>query len=441
MRSWLFLAALALAADAAEEWCASSTEIAGAEKMHRGTYNSFSLYVAAPGLLEGCYPFHKHVSGNDGLWLLQFATNEKFDEMKRKLAGMQNVVKVILEDRQAVITGGGDALPAALGVDACGGEKGMDVIPLPRSAVKKASKTLSQDFFKRGEQPHNPAIQAAVDAMAPERIIAVIHLLSQYNTRNSYSDELVQAATWLERMYTTYNFTVERMSFRGDMAPNVVATKLGKTHPEKVIVVGAHLDSRATDVNSKTQRAPGADDNASGCSALLAIAEIIFERNLEFDYTIKFCAFSGEEQGLLGSAALAKTWSDADMDIVAMFNADMLGWSLPNKPITLGFKDSSVNIELTEEIRALVPQYVTGLNTEYSHSCCSDYLSFYNEGFAAVGFFENDATASAYPHYHTSTDLQMYLDSVQLHLHTQALAATVLTYAGMASTSRNASVQ
>jgi Zn-dependent M28 family amino/carboxypeptidase len=41
---------------------------------------------------------------------------------------------------------------------------------------------------------------------------------------------------------------------------------------------------------------------------------------------IRMCFFTGEEQGLLGSRALASLWSEQGHNIVAMVNADMLGY-------------------------------------------------------------------------------------------------------------------
>jgi Zn-dependent M28 family amino/carboxypeptidase len=50
----------------------------------------------------------------------------------------------------------------------------------------------------------------------------------------------------------------------------------------------------------------GANDNGSGTGALLQIAKIIFENKLTFAYTVVLTAFSGEEQGLYGSAYAAQ---------------------------------------------------------------------------------------------------------------------------------------
>jgi Zn-dependent M28 family amino/carboxypeptidase len=100
---------------------------------------------------------------------------------------------------------------------------------------------------------------------------------------------------------------------------------------------------------------------------------------------------------------------------------------LPLKKVTLGFKDKSVTPELVTLAKALTSIYVPNLPTADSSSCCSDYLSFWENGFPSVGFFENGEAASNYPNYHTSQDLLDSVNTEQLAMETQAVIATVLT--------------
>lgn len=69
---------------------------------------------------------------------------------------------------------------------------------------------------------------------------------------------------------------------------------------------------------------------------LLEMARAITNTRVSFEYTLRICFFSGEEQGLLGSRAYARQLADDNVDVIAMFNADMLGWRLPDKQITVG---------------------------------------------------------------------------------------------------------
>ena len=82
---------------------------------------------------------------------------------------------------------------------------------------------------------------------------------------------------------------------------NVVGTIEGLCYPGRQFLLTGHYDDESEDPYNW---APGADDNASGVGGLLAAASILKEYQLT--HTVKFVAFSGEEQGLLGSAAYAE---------------------------------------------------------------------------------------------------------------------------------------
>jgi hypothetical protein len=106
---------------------------------------------------------------------------------------------------------------------------------------------------------------------------------------------------------------------------NVVATLHG-TNPDaddRVYVVGAHYDSRVTDVLNGVSDAPGANDDGSGTSAVLELARVFAPHPTES--TIVFVAYAGEEQGLLGSDHLAQVAKDAGWNIQGVLNMDIIG--------------------------------------------------------------------------------------------------------------------
>ena len=70
------------------------------------------------------------------------------------------------------------------------------------------------------------------------------------------------------------------------------------------VIIGAHYDSRGS---FGSLRAPGGNDDGSGVIALLSIARVLNRRpRLKFRSNVEIVAFSGEEQGLLGSRAYAR---------------------------------------------------------------------------------------------------------------------------------------
>jgi Peptidase family M28/Fibronectin type III domain len=106
---------------------------------------------------------------------------------------------------------------------------------------------------------------------------------------------------------------------------NVVATLRGTdaTAADRVYVVGAHYDSRVSDVMNATADAPGANDDGSGTAAVIELARVFAKRPT--DSTIVFVAFAGEEQGLYGSDHFAQLADNNDWNIQGVLNMDIIG--------------------------------------------------------------------------------------------------------------------
>lgn len=199
---------------------------------------------------------------------------------------------------------------------------------------------------------------------------------------------------------------------------NVVAVLPG-TDPKlarEVVVVGAHMDhlglGGASSLSDSKRPAihHGADDNASGTSALIEIASILSSPVNRPKRTVVFIAFSGEELGLLGSVHYVKNPVFPIADTVAMINLDMVGrlrdksrlsiigvktspgWEALVSPLV---KSSSLNVVLEDSTsggsdhqpfqNAKVPVnfFFTGLHSDYHRpSDTSDKIDF--AGIASV---------------------------------------------------------
>jgi hypothetical protein len=99
---------------------------------------------------------------------------------------------------------------------------------------------------------------------------------------------------------------------------NIIGILDGKTKPNEAIIISAHYDHVSGDFEIYN----GANDNASGVAALLALVDY-YSKAGNNARSIIFCAFSGEEMGLLGSEAFAKLVDEEQ--VVAMINMDMVG--------------------------------------------------------------------------------------------------------------------
>ena len=98
---------------------------------------------------------------------------------------------------------------------------------------------------------------------------------------------------------------------------NLIAeTKTGRT--DRVVVVGAHLDSVAA--------GPGINDNGSGSSTILEIAQEMSELGIEPVNQVRFAWWGAEEGGLFGSQFYVDQLSKSEVkDIAVNLNFDMVG--------------------------------------------------------------------------------------------------------------------
>jgi hypothetical protein len=99
---------------------------------------------------------------------------------------------------------------------------------------------------------------------------------------------------------------------------NIIGILDGKSKPAEAIIISAHYDHVPSDLSVYN----GANDNASGVAALMALVDYYAKAGTN-ERSIIFCAFSGEEMGLLGSDAFSKLVDEEQ--VVAMINMDMVG--------------------------------------------------------------------------------------------------------------------
>ncbi|MBC3941594.1 M20/M25/M40 family metallo-hydrolase [Sphingomonas albertensis] len=183
---------------------------------------------------------------------------------------------------------------------------------------------------------------ARLPAPSATRLKADVTAMVGFGTRHTASTTtdpkrgIGAARTWAAQRFTEIGatcggcITVERIArtFTGPRAPTgvVVEDVLGiqkGRDPNRVVIVGAHIDSRVTDVMNVTSDAPGANDNASGVALVLEAARLLSQR--QFDATIVYAVFSGEEQGLWGAELLADTAKARGWKVSAMLNNDIVG--------------------------------------------------------------------------------------------------------------------
>ena len=149
------------------------------------------------------------------------------------------------------------------------------------------------------------------------------------------------AADYIAQQFRSYGLEVEfdpflhrRRAVEGDLLGeyvmrNVVATLPGKgPNRDRMFLMTAHYDSISSKTagwqqNWQTLSAPGASDNASGVAEILETARILSQH--DFDFTIKFIAFSGEELFLFGSRHYRDLVVQRGDKVAGVLNFDLLG--------------------------------------------------------------------------------------------------------------------
>ncbi|WP_297099599.1 M28 family peptidase [uncultured Draconibacterium sp.] len=184
---------------------------------------------------------------------------------------------------------------------------------------------------------------------------------------------------------------------------NVIAMLPGndETLKDEYVVVGAHFDhlgmggpgsgSRAIDTVAVHN---GADDNASGVSAVIQLAEKLAGEKSN-KRSVIFVAFGAEEMGLLGSKEFTMKPPVETDKMVAMFNFDMIGRLKDDNSVSIG---GTKTAEETEDLlNELNPDFTLAFTGEGIGP--SDHASFYLQDIPVIYI-----STGAHPDYHTPLD-------------------------------------
>ena len=188
------------------------------------------------------------------------------------------------------------------------------------------------------------------------------------------------------------------------MAPalNVLGMVKG-TDPAKqneYIIIGAHFDHLGWGADNsmyhgiKPMIHYGADDNASGTSALIELAAEINARPLKRN--VIFIAFNGEELGTLGSSFYVKNPLVPLEQTIAMVNIDMAGRMKDNKLFIFGTGTSSGFSQMVDSLGVLDTLTIVKNSEGYG---ASDHSPFYGAGLPVLFMF-----TGAHTDYHTPGD-------------------------------------
>jgi hypothetical protein len=252
--------------------------------------------------------------------------------------------------------------------------------------------------------------------------------LTGFGPRYTGTSACEAAAEYLYNQFENMGLAVRYHHWNngGYTSDNVEATLNGTDDSsDDIYIICGHYDTVAP--------SPGADDDGSGVVAVLTAAYIMSQ--YQFNHTIKFVAFSGEEEGLLGSEIYAQHAVAQGWDIVGVLNCDMISYAITTS-------DGNNLIVYENTASEWLYTYTFAINSEYADyiqltlhhggsTWGSDHNSFWDEGYDALFYFEYEMT----PYYHTSQDTIAHINATYAVKNVRLVLATLaeLAEAGLLS--------
>ncbi|OGS13505.1 MAG: hypothetical protein A2234_10405 [Elusimicrobia bacterium RIFOXYA2_FULL_58_8] len=235
-------------------------------------------------------------------------------------------------------------------------------------------------------------------------ITGMISTLSAYKTRYYRSVTGIAAPKWLYGYWTQLAAgrpDISVATFRHSAFPqeSVILTVTGAVEPEKVIVIGGHIDCTSGGADNP---APGADDNASGIAVTNEVLRVLIASGYRPAQTLKFMAFAAEEAGLRGSAEIAAAFKKQGVAVQGMLNLDMANFKGSAQDIN--FVTDNTNSDQNAFLGKLVDIYTP--YTWATFKCgygCSDHASWTKNGYPASLPFESKMEEYN-PAIHTAND-------------------------------------
>ncbi len=218
--------------------------------------------------------------------------------------------------------------------------------------------------------------------------------IQDFGPHPTWSEKCNEVAEFIYNEFEDYGLETEyqEWEYRGLKGRNVIATLPGEDNA--TVIISAHYDSVAD--------SPGADDDASGIACLLMAAKIM--ASYSFQHTIKFVAFSGEEQGRYGSKVFARNAYENNEIVIADLQLDGVGHAVSREggsKIRISSNEASTWIsDIVEEVSERYRSKI-GLDIVRQRNFPgSDHQSFIEYGYEANFFLEYEFN----PYYHSPQD-------------------------------------
>ena len=322
----------------------------------------------------------------------------------------------------------------------------------------------------------DPRVAMVVAAVSEARLRQLVERLAGFGTRHTLSDvssstrgigaardwiadELRRSSAKLDVRFDTYAVARDGRITRDAELRNVIAVLPGRS--ARRVYVTAHYDTvsipggqnasgtrapgqPAPDPQLRADQdynadAPGANDNGSGTALTMELARVLAGSGLDFDATLVFALWAGEEEGLFGSRAHARRIAGEKLVVDAMLNNDIVGNSRGGgggvdaasvRVYSAGPEDSpsrSIARYIESAARGYVPGHRVRLMARPDRfNRGSDHQSFNQYGLPAVVFREANEN---FDKQHAATDTIDGVDAAYLARNARVNAAAAASLA------------
>ncbi len=246
----------------------------------------------------------------------------------------------------------------------------------------------------------NELIRNIINEVSESQLYYFVDALQAFQTRYASTQRCEEAGEFIFNYFKSLGLdtSFQTFKFSNYYSRNVIAELKGETNPEDIFIICAHYDSYS---NMPAILAPGADDNASGTSAVLEAARILVKYPM--DFTVRFICFSAEEWGLYGSKDYASHARSRNEKIIGVLNFDMIAYTdaIPEDLEIIVNPSSEWMAERAKKTSMTYYQYpITKIVS--SSFLYSDHASFWQKGYSAFCAIEDNPIRN--PYYHTIYD-------------------------------------
>ncbi|KAI0364502.1 Zn-dependent exopeptidase [Pilatotrama ljubarskyi] len=254
---------------------------------------------------------------------------------------------------------------------------------------------------------HSSAVTPIINTLSTSNMQSYLTTLTSYNNRYYTSSTGKAASQWIYDKITELSsghsdITVSQ--FTHSWAQFSVIARIEGKSSGAVTIVGAHEDS--INLNSPSSgRAPGADDDGSGTVNLIEVFRALVAANFKPSTPVEFHWYSGEEAGLLGSQAIAKSYKSKGTSVKAFLELDMSAYFAPGSKEVIALEADYIDSGLTKFLQQLIDTY-SKLDWAMDQACgyaCSDHASWYKQGYT-TGMLYEAITGNDNPNIHSPQD-------------------------------------